>query len=180
MTTDLNPYAAPKADVNAGSADLQGMYWRSGAILMARDGAVLPNRCVKCNAILDVVMKRRRFYWHHQALFLLVLLNIFVYLIVALIVRRRADVSYGLCLVHRRKRARGVAIGLSCLLFSIFLAGAAISASQPHLMLVALLGCVASIVASAVLARTLMPVRIDRAAAQLKGCGDSFLASLPS
>jgi hypothetical protein len=53
---DMNPYAAPQHDlppnVAANEADGRpgGGIWRDGKLLMMRHGAVLPDRCVRCNA----------------------------------------------------------------------------------------------------------------------------------
>lgn len=181
MGDDLNPYVAPKTDVNdgLGNPSPQNTYWRSGALLMARNGAVLPPRCVKCNAEAAAPMKKQRFYWHHPAWFAFVLINVFVYLIVALIVRRSCYVSYGLCQIHKQKRIRGILIGLGGVVLAALLTAAAVMASRAELVLVAILLFVGSLVVSVVLGRTLMPVRIDRSAAQLKGCGEAFLATLP-
>ena len=183
VATETNPYAAPRADVNAGVGSqfaAQGTYWRSGPILITRHGAILPARCVKCNADVQESLKRGRFYWHHPALFALVLLNVLIYVVVAMIVRRHADVTYGLCPFHRRRRSQGVFIGVGGILLSIGLLFVGIASSQSTLSLVAMPALLVSIVVSVVKGRTLMPVRIDKAGAQLKGCGEAFLASLPS
>jgi hypothetical protein len=183
MPTETNPYAAPRADVNAGDGSLsagQGTFWRSGQILMTRHGAVLPARCVKCNADVQESLKRARFYWHPPAWFALVLLNVFIYLVVAMIVRRHADVNLGLCTDHRQRRRRGILVGMSGILLSVVLVIVGIASSQTALCVFALLAFSASIVLCIVKGRTLLPVRIDKSGAQFKGCGEAFLASLPS
>jgi len=181
MPTEPNPYAAPRADVNAGGQVVaQGAFWRSGPILMTRHGAVLPPRCVKCNAELQAsVLKKQRFYWHHQAWFALVLANVVIYVVVSMIVRRHADVTLGLCATHRQKRRRGVILGVGGILLSLGLLFAGIASNLAALTLIALLGFLVSIVMAVVKARTLLPVRIHKDGAQFKGCGEAFLASLP-
>lgn len=57
---------------------------------------------------------------------------------------------------------------------------AGIAQNIPALALAAMLGIVGSIVVAAVMARTLLPARIDRSGAQFKGCGEAFLAELPN
>ena len=183
MPTETNPYAAPRADVNAGAGgqfSAQGSFWRSGPILMTRHGAVLPARCVKCNAEVQETLKKQRFYWHHQAWFVLVLANAIIYVVVAMIVRRHADVTYGLCLPHRQRRRRGVFMAVGGILLSLALIFVGIAAGQSALLLIALLGFLVSIVIAVVKGRTLLPVRIDKSGAQFKGCGEDFLASLPT
>jgi hypothetical protein len=172
-----------RADVNAGAGGqyaAPGAFWRSGPILMTRHAAVLPARCVKCNAELEAPLKKQRFYWHHQAWFVLVLLNAIIYIVVALIVRRHADVTYGLCAPHRQRRKRGILLAVGGLLLSLALIFVGVATSQSALLLIALLGFLMSIVIAVVKGRTLLPVRIDKSGAQLKGCGEAFLASLPT
>ena len=148
---------------------------------MTRHGAVLPARCVKCNAEVQGSLKKQRFFWHHQAWFALVLANIFIYLVVSMIVRRRADVSYGLCAQHKQRRKRAVFIGLGGILLSLVLIFVGIATDLSILTLVGFLVMLFSIVFAIVKGRALLPVRIDKAgAAQFKGCGESFLASLPT
>ena len=184
MPTETNPYAAPRADVNAGAGGqyaAQGDYWRAGQILMTRHGVVLPARCVKCNAEVQGSLRKQRFYWHHQAWFALVLANIFIYLVVSMIVRRRADVSYGLCAQHRQQRKRAVFVGVGGMFVSLVFVFIGIATSLAILTMVGFLAMLVSIVVGIVKGRALLPVRIDKAgAAQFKGCGESFLASLPN
>ena len=184
MPTETNPYAAPRADVNAGAGGqyaTQGAFWRSGPILMTRHGAVLPARCVKCNAEVQTpLLKRQRFYWHHQAWFALVLANVIVYVVVSMIVRRHADVTFGLCAAHRQRRRRGILLGVGGIALSFGLLLVGIASNLTALTLIALLGFLVSIVIAVVKARSLLPVRIDKAGGQFKGCCEAFLASLPN
>lgn len=148
---------------------------------MTRHGAVLPARCVKCNADVQESLKKQRFYWHHQGWFALVLANVFIYLIVSMIVRRRADVSYGLCAQHKQQRRRAILIGVGGGLLSFALIFVGIASNLAILTLVAFLIMLVAIVFAVVKGRALLPVRIDKTgAAQFKGCGESFLASLPN
>jgi hypothetical protein len=182
MAMDTNPYAPPRSDVNAGTGPdgpASSPYWRAGAILVARHGATLPPRCVKCNADVQEHLKKSRFYWHHQAWFILVLLNVILYAVVSLFVRRHADVTFGLCAEHRRKRRRAILVGLSGIALCIALMFAAVALREPALVPIALLAILVFIVYSVAKARALLPVRIDKLGAQFKGCGEAFLASLP-
>ncbi len=184
MPIETNPYAAPRADVNAGPGGpyaAQGEYWRSGQVLMTRDGAILPARCVKCNDDVQGFLKKQRFYWHHQAWFVLLLANVFVYLVVSMIVRRHADLSFGLCTSHRRRRRHAILTGVGGMFLSLVLVFVGIALNMVVLGLFAFLAMVVFIVVAIVKGRALLPVRIDKSGiAQFKGCGESFLASLPT
>src|SRR5690242_5147889 len=58
--------------------------WRNNAVLVMTKQALLPNRCVKCNAPAEEQLKRK-LTWHHPALYLLVFISILVYAIVAMV-----------------------------------------------------------------------------------------------
>jgi hypothetical protein len=181
MSMEINPYAAPHTDVNASPGSQyasEKAYWRSGPILFARNGATLPSRCVKCNADLAEPLKRKRFYWHHQAVFLLVLINVIIYAIAAMIVRRHADLTFGLCPAHRRRRNRFLIGGLAGALVSLLLMVVGMSENLPGLAVFSLVAFLVFLIITVVKGRTLFPVRIDKSAAQLKGCCEAFLASL--
>jgi hypothetical protein len=180
MASDVNPYAAPRADVNAaGNPDgTQGMFWRSGPLLMVRDGAVLPARCVKCNGHVHEPLKRRRFYWHHPALLVLILLNALIFVIVAMLVRRRAEVTFGLCPRHRRKRNTAILLGVLGVVASILMMIGSVAFRELSVTFIGLLALLVSMLIAITVGRAMFPARIDKSGAQLRGCGEAFLASL--
>src|SRR5205085_3670359 len=91
--------------VKEGAAPPAGLrLWRSDRLLVMSREATLPDRCVKCNAPAHGQRLRRNLYWHSSYLYLLLLLNLLIYLIVAIIVRKRAKVEIGLCDSHRHQR----------------------------------------------------------------------------
>jgi hypothetical protein len=135
---------------------------------------------VKCNAEVQGSLKKQKFYWHHPAWFALVLVNVIIYIVVAMIVRRSAEVSYGLCATHKRQRRRGVFIVVGGMFLSFGLIVVGIASDLAALIPIAILGFLVSIVIGIVRGRTLLPVRIDKSGAQFKGCGEAYLASLPS
>lgn len=48
---DINPYAAPQSDLPYDAlADKNCSLWRDGDLLVMREKAMLPERCIKCNA----------------------------------------------------------------------------------------------------------------------------------
>jgi len=171
-----NPYAPPRAAVEAQPAH---DYWREGKVVVTRSGGVLPARCVRCNEPAVEPMKARTFYWHHAAWYLLVLINIFIYVIVALIVRRKASVTLGLCAQHWRRRKIFLAIGWGGFALGFLLAIAAYAAESdvmylgiPLMVLAALVGLAGG--------RIAYPIRITKEEVRLRGCGPAFLDSLES
>ena len=86
----INPYEPPKARLEGAVRMDGGDCWRDGRQLVVRPGCTLPDRCIKCNEPAEHPLQSRRFYWHHPALYLLVLVDLLIYLVVAVIVVRRS------------------------------------------------------------------------------------------
>jgi len=171
MASQFNPYAAPKsATLASGSSD----FWREGDKLVCRPDGVLPARCVKCNQPAEQPMKVRTLYWHHPAWYLLILINIVVYAIVALIVRRKATVALGLCEGHRRRRTRFLWIG-----WGGFILGLALMVGGGAYVVIGLVLILVAITAGLSGARLVYPQRITKEEVRLKGCDQSFLDTIP-
>lgn len=176
-----NPYA-PSAASLAGAAVTPadgGGTWRDGEVLVLSREAWLPPRCVKCNEPAEEPTKTRKVYWHSSWLYLLILLNIVIYAVVAAIVRKRAIVAPGLCTAHKKRRRLGIAIawalliaGVALLIMGVANGEAGGIAGGPLLILVAILVSMST-------TRILRPKRIDAQYVRLKGCGPAFLDSMP-
>ena len=182
-----NPYAPSKATLDArdkaGSGSAQNV-WRDGKWLVMDRNASLPQRCVKCNAPADEPTKARKLYWHHPAIYLLILLQVIIYLIVALVTRKQIEVRPGLCGEHKGKRRNALYVTFCGLAASVLLPFAAshtvddpdalpatISISVFMFLGFAIYGIYAS--------RIVYAKKIDVDEARLGGCGEEYLASLP-
>lgn len=178
-----NPYAPSKASLKLGSGPVSGDgIWRDDDRVIVAHGAAFPHRCVKCNEPSVEPHKMRKVYWHHPGLYLLFLLYVFIYIVVALIVRKKAEIDPGLCAEHLRKRRTWIAIGWFGSIGSIFVwpaIGAALELEPPVSMGLAFLTFLTIIVVSMVKSRILYPKRIDDRFARLRGADERFLASLP-
>lgn len=174
---DRNPYAPPQAEVESSP---QGVYWREGKDLVMRPGTVLPRRCVKCNASATQTRYKRKLTWHHPAWYLLVPVNILVYVLVAIIVRKSAEVDPGLCPHHARQRARGVLGAWAVALGGIALIVFGLGSDDGMIPVVLGLGMAfVAILIGIFRVRILYPSRISRDIVRLRGCGKPFLDSLP-
>jgi len=167
----VNPYTPPKAALEARPA---GQYWRDGKVVVTRNGAVLPARCVRCNEAASTQLKRK-VYWHHPAWYLLILINIILYAIVALIIRKRAEVSYGICQPHLRRRQAFLAIGWGGFVLGLLMIFSGGATAMLGIFVVLL-----SIVAGFAGARLAYAARITPEEVRLNGCGTAFVESLPS
>ena len=181
----FNPYAPSQASLSPSSGapqpDSNVAVWRDGDQLVTLPGAALPGRCVKCNEAAAEPTKDRKVYWHHPALYLLILLNMLIYIVVALAVRKKAIVAPGLCSEHKKRRQTAL-----ILVWTGFLAGLALvlvmmsgSGDAGTLMLIAMLLWIATAIGGVIFARIVYPKRIDKSHVRLKGCGAAFLDSLP-
>ena len=165
-----NPYLPPKAALEKRIA---GEYWREGKRVVMRPGGVLPPRCVKCNAPALQPMAPRKVHWHHPAWFLLILVNILIFIIVGLLVRRKAEVTFGVCARHRLRRRIFIAVGWGGLFLGFLIAtgGGAWTA-------VGILMIVAAILIGMIGARLAYAARITKTEVRLAGCGRAFLDSI--
>jgi hypothetical protein len=175
MSNEWNPYAPPTRAADS-SAHLATSYRREGdSIVIPASGAVLPPRCVKCNAPGAQQLKRRLF-WHPPGYYVLAALSPLIYVIVALIVRKKAEVSVFLCERHRTLRRTGILVGwlgsIACLGGMVVLIE-----REPLLGVLALLAFFGCVVVGALLARVVIPKRIDKEHAWVR-VGRPFLESL--
>lgn len=175
----LNPYAAPQAPLHAEAVMADGKYWRDGKQLVVRDQCRLPARCIKCGASAPLAAKPRKFYWHSPALYLLILLSIVIYAIAAVIVRKKVEVTLGLCAEHAQRRTLGVAGCVAGMIGGFVLLFAGLSQDSSPMMLAGPVLVLAGIVCGLVFGRLMTPARIDHDLARFNGCSPAFLALLP-
>lgn len=178
-----NPYAPSKASLTSNEpATASGGLWCDDADLIVASGARFPHRCVKCNEPSEQPQKLRKIYWHHPAVYLLLLGYAILYIIVAVIVRRKAEIDPGLCAEHLEKRRLWIGIGcvgaLSAWIPLVILANK-LDVDPGITMLLALACLIGFAVAGIVKSRILYANRIDDHKARLKGADERFLASLP-
>ncbi len=176
-----NPYAPSRASL-AGAAVIpaeSGGIWRDGAVLVLSPEASLPPRCVKCNEPAEEPTKSRRVYWHSPWIYLLILLNIIIYAVVAVIVRKKAMVAPGLCSAHKRRRRMGIGIAWTLLLGGFALMFTGIGGDKPAGIAGGLLLILVAVIVSTSVTRIVRPKRIDAQYVRLKGCSPAFLESMP-
>src|SRR5207249_3666533 len=81
-----------------------GLLWRQNRQMILRSETPLPDRCVRCNAPANGYKLKRQLYWHPSAYYLLILISLLIYVIVAVIIRKKALIHVGLCDQHRAQR----------------------------------------------------------------------------
>lgn len=159
--------------------------YRQGNKLIVPKGAPLPRYCVKCGQSVTGEPFKKSFYWHSPWIYLLILVNILVYAIVAMILRKRADVAVPICDDHRqRRRTLIVATWVLALGFipgGIF-AGTLIHDTDTAVavgFLVAFLLLIGAFVTGGMSAM-LRPREITETSATFSGACEPFLALLPT
>jgi hypothetical protein len=177
MSAVLNPYAPPQSKLSDTAHDNQSM-WRDGAQLVLLQGSAFPDRCIKCNDPVAPPVRRYKLYWHSAWLYLLILVNILIYLIVALAIRKRAEVEVGLCERHQRRVLTGRIIGWGGFAALLAATGLAIAFHWDWLLGLSALLVLPWALATLLTLRMVYPTRIDKELVRLKGCGEEFLASL--
>jgi hypothetical protein len=154
-----------------------------GADLIVASDAESPERCVKCNAPAQWSWSKT-LYWHHPALYLLILAGVFVYALLALVIRKSGRVTLFLCPEHVAKRRRGLLVGWTVFLSSIglwCLAGAIGRSNGDAAGLLTIGGVLAflgGVIWIGAASRVVTPKRIADGLLTLKGAGRPFLASL--
>ena len=185
----VNPYASPvmpAAFMAPQQPGLEGL-WRQGNTLIMHKQAPLPPICVKSNQLATQWLKRK-VQWHSPWVGLTVLISPLIYIIVALIVTKRATIHIGLTeewFARRRTRmliAWGIALaGLCLMVLGIAVAG------RPGLDGVGIITVLLSVILfisagvyGQYACRLVYPSRIDETFVWLKGVNPDFLDRLPA
>jgi hypothetical protein len=185
MSMSENPYKPPEtADlvVNAEVVQPQEL-WRKGNVLVMRKTARLPNRCVKSNQPTERRLKRN-LAWHHPVILVTILAGLLIYVVLALILTKRATIYIGLSDEWFARRRRTIVIGwtivlASCAIGVLGCAGVAENDLFSLLILLAFPAFMFGAIYGLLGARMVAPTRIDDEFVWLKGVNREFLAELP-
>lgn len=153
--------------------------WSEGRVLVVHRNAVLPDRCVKCNAPADGGRLRRKFAWHPPAFYLLIVVGLLIYAIVAMIVQKRATLELGICAEHRRKRQYMQFAAWGFFIAALVAIPVAVSNESGAIGLLAFLFVVAALVAGLIVTNWMTAAKIDDAYVWIKGAGKEFVSGFP-
>src|SRR5262245_31958866 len=175
-----NPYAPSRASLKGAQVnerlDGTATAWRDKRLMVMLPDAPIPQRCVKCNDAVDEPTKTRKVFWHSPWLYLLLLLNVGIFAIGAVIVRKKATVAAGLCTAHKKRRRTLITLAWLGALTGIVMAYIG-AANAPGIwgVFAGLLLLLGSIIFGMITGRVLIPTRIDKDYVRLKGCGEAYL-----
>lgn len=194
MEPDVQPIPVATLQYASPSSYAGEAVWREGnkiVCTMSRERTIhLPDRCVKCNAPTDDRKPwKKTLYWHNPGFFALILLNLLIYALVALAVRKKVIVTAGLCAAHRAKRRNNILIAWGIFLLALLVfAGAVFFGNDPNYRhgplgpICVLLGIVlllAAVIWGMVGGRVVVVRKIADHTVWFGGAGREFLASLP-
>jgi hypothetical protein len=193
--TDINPYASPMSSfeaqpvmaVEAVHEPWQGLF-RKGNLLVMNKQAGLPDRCVKSNQPAFGRRLRRSMSWHHPAIYLSIFAGLLIYIILAIVLQKRATIYIGLSETWVRKRRWAIFWGWMIALFGVAVTvlSMIIMGDRHNQMdwavfgiplgvIIFFIGCIYGSVCS----RMVVQTRIDDHFVWLKGVHPDFLAELP-
>lgn len=125
-----NPYAAPQVQHSFAEQPFKAEgfpgLWREGNVLVMHKQAPLPDICMKSNLPANRRL-RRDLRWHHPAVFVALLVNLIVYLIIAMIMTKKATIHMPLTdeWFGRRRTRMLIAWGVALLAVLMFFGGIA-------------------------------------------------------
>lgn len=178
-----NPFATPLSDSLERPSDANSIgareQYRLGKILIHGRSGEFADRCVKCNAPVSGPKMKRILYWHHPAVYVVLLLNVLFYAIVAMAVRKKAEVHIGLCEEHRAKRRLAIMIGWVGSLLSLGATIAGFAANVPVVGVIGMLAFLVALIWGIVGSRAVMPMKIDDYYVRVSGVCKAYLDALP-
>ena len=188
---EQNPYAAPNVEIAyapaVGEEGWAGL-WRSekGDLVMHVD-AKLPNICVKSGVPTAEPGISKRLTWHNPWIALAIIVNLLLYIILALVLSKRARIEIPLSPEERGKRTSRLiacwAIGLASvalLPFSFWML-AARNPNQSWIfgIVLSFVGGIGALIAGQNTSRILRPIKITDTHVWLRGVHASITDSLP-
>ena len=152
--------------------------WRDGGKLVMSRDAELPPRCVKCNVPTHLRLKRK-LSWHHPALYLIILIALLIYFIVAMILRKSATVEIGLCDEHQARRRRDLWITITLVVVGLLGFVFAIGFADAMYLVIGFVALIAAMIYGIAVTRVVAPAKIDDRFVWLAGVNKQYLNELP-
>jgi hypothetical protein len=157
-----------------------GGIWRDKSTLVMTKDASLPDRCVKCNAPARGLRLKRRLSWHYPVLYLLILVAVLIYVILAALLSKRATVYLGMCAEHFQRRRKKIFVGWLLLAMGVGSIIAGVGYDYPILALIGLASLLFAAFWLVFVSRVVAVKKIDDQLVWLNGINSDYLAQLPT
>ena len=154
------------------------MIWRRKSVLVMNKHSQMPDRCIKCNTPTSHRLKRN-LRWHHPALYILIFGGMLFYVILAMVLSKKATINVGLCEAHAASRKRDLIITWVLVLLSFASFYSAVATDEMRLLLVAVILFLGAVIYGMVKARVVSPQKIDDQFVWLTGVNENYLQQLP-
>lgn len=187
-SNEVNPYAAPSAASHPIGAPATSVgIWREGKTLVMHKQASLPDVCIKSNETTDGYRLKRKLSWHHPLIASTILISPLIYVILAVVLSKRATITIGLTDTWRKKRIQRIMTAWSGVLMGLIGGIAGLAMINPNgnsslggwLALGGLLMIIVMGIYGIVAARLISPKKIDAQYIYIKGAHPEFLARFP-
>ena len=152
--------------------------WQSKSVLVMMKQALLPDRCVKCNAPTQHKLKRN-LRWHHPALYIVIFGGVLFYVILAMVLSKTATINVGLCETHSTARKRDLLIMWIIVLLAVGSFLLAIAMEELSLFFIGLILFLGGVIYGTVKARVVAPQKIDDQYVWLTGVDEDYLRQFP-
>lgn len=139
---------------------------------------VFPKICLKTGATENLVAKSKRVHWHPSAVYLVLLLNVLIYAIVAMVMRKKS--THGFCLCEEANRSHR---NWTLCTWGLFLGGLAflfigLGLDRPALCALFPIGLIGSIITGFAKVRLFYPVKIDQTHVHLRGIAPRIMEQI--
>ncbi len=180
VCSDCKPLALQSLQEGAPvSAISSATAWAEGKSVVTSNNQTLPARCYKCNCAVEGEPLKRKVYWHPPLYYVLVVISLIIYVIVAIIVRKRATVDVYLCPTHKQKRKTFILIGWGGFILAFVMFFVGIGTNTGWLTGISFLVGLVAIGTGLIGGSLAGATRIQGETVWLRGAGKDFLASLP-
>jgi len=171
------------------SPDERSGVWRDGKILVMSQGAELPYRCVKTNEPAETFL-RRKLSWHPPAIFATILAGVLIYVILAMVLSKKADIRVPISHRIRKRRTMAIIVGwlaslggvgltiLTCILLADS-QNPAVKDALPFIVIGGIVFVIFSAVFSSSIASIVTPTKITDRHVWLRGVNADYLDLLP-
>ena len=139
----------------------------------------MPDRCVKCNGPANGYRLRKRLSWHEPIVYAVIVIQVLLYLILALALSKRATVEFGLCQDHVRRRRNFLLIGWVLCFLGLIIPVVAFTYEYAVIGLLGILLFLAAIIWLAIAYKIVNVKRIDDRYVWLTGINEQFLLQFP-